>query len=481
MLKGGVEANYLKFLSQEDIEKIHQASMQLLEEVGVKLGDKEALELCEEKGAKVDYEKKLVYFDRDIATRAVESAPSTVTIYSRDESKDNVELGGTKVYLGTGGTALSILNLDRNRVKTTCDDVQKTAKLVDALDNIHFYLIPCYPNEIETKDADVNRFYHAMNNTTKPIMGGVYTIDGCERVIDMATEIAGGKENLKEKPFISFISSVVSPLQYEDNHVKILMRIAEEEIPVATSCAPLSGATAPVTLAGTLAQINAEALAGVIMTQLVNPGAPVLYSTVPTIMDMKTMNCIFGSPEAAMMNAATAQLAQYYDLPLYSTGGITDSKQLDQQAGFEKAMTAILPALSGANFIHEAAGMLDSCMTLSYAQYVIDSEANGYILRTLKGIDVNEETLAVDVISKVGPGGDFLSQKHTTKHMRKELFFPELAARTDYAGWEKAGAKDLWDKAEVKAKDLLENYKPNPIPKEADEKIKEKEPNIKLD
>ncbi len=479
MLKGGIESNALKFLTDEDIKKIHQASMTVLAEAGVEIHERAALDLCAEKGARVDYDRNRACFNEDLVMQAVETAPSTVTIYGRGDDSRNITLGGTKVYMGTGGTALNVIDFDRKRRKTTVEDIAKTARLINGLDNIHFFVIPCYPNELDTEVVDVNRFYHSINNTTKPIMGGLFTEDGVDRVINMAAEIAGGLDKLVERPFISFISSILSPLKFDDVRTRMLMKISKAGLPVATSCAPLAGATSPVTLAGTLVQLNAEALSGVVLSQLVHPGAPILYSAVPTIMDMQTMSFLFGSVESGIMNAAAAQMAQFYKLPLYSTGGISDSKQPDQQAGYEKVLTALMPALAGANFIHEAAGQLDSGMTISYAQYVIDNDINGQVMRAVRGIEVDEYTLAAEVITKVGPGGNFLAEKQTAKKMRTEFYYPKVSNRTNYAGWEQAGCKDTWTLAEEVARQILENHTPDSIPEEIDKKIREMEPGIK--
>lgn len=479
MLRGGMECNKLKVLSEEDISKIHAASMQVLAEVGVQIGEPEALELCAAKGARVDFENQRVYFSEEMVLQAIESAPSTVTIYGRGDDSRNVELGGNKVYLGTGGTALNMLDFDRKRRPTIAADIAATAKLVDALENVHFFVIPCHPSDVDINDVDVNRFYQSINNTTKPIMGGVFSEDGVDRVIAMAAEVAGGMDKLVKKPFVSFISSIISPLKLDDKYTRILFKIARAGLPVATSCAPLAGATSPITLAGTLVQLNAEALTGVVMTQLVNPGTPILYSAVPTIMDMQTMSFLFGSVESGIMNAAAAQMAQRYKLPLYSTGGISDSKEPDQQAGFEKALTAIMPALAGANFIHEAAGQLDSGMTISFAQYVIDNDINGCVLRAVRGIEVDESTLAFEVISRVGPGGNYLDQRQTVKKMRTEFYYPKVVNRMNYDSWEKAGRKDTWTLAEAIAKEILVNHQPVRIAEEAQQKIRATEPGIK--
>lgn len=478
MIRGGMETNALKFLGDEEINKIHKASVRVLSEVGVQVTEKDALDYFSEKGVHADHTKNRVYLTEENIMHAVETAPSEVILYGRENDAHNIIIGGTKVYTGTGGTAINIIDFDRKRRKTTTNDIAKTARLVDGLDNVHFFVIPCHPNNVETADVDINRFYHAINNTTKHIMGGVVTEHGLSQVIEMAAEIAGGVDKLREKPFISFILSTISPLKFDDQALRNLFKAASCGLPVAPSCAPISGATSPITLAGTIVQLNAEALAGVVLTQLINPGAPVLYSAVPTIMDMRSMTFLFGSVESGIMNAALAQLAQFYKLPLYSTGGISDSKEPDQQAGFEKGISCILPALAGANFIHEAAGQLDGGMTISYAQYVIDNDINGYVLRAVRGIETDDKVLSLEGILNVGPGGNFIDQELTVEKLRSEFYYPKAVNRMSYDGWEKAGKKDTWTLAEETAKAILGKHRPTSIPEEMRKSIKLKYPMI---
>jgi len=306
-------------------------------------------------------------------------------------------------------------------------------------------------------------------------MGSAYTVGSALEVISMAEEIAGGKERLRERPIISFITSFVkSPLQLADSTVLVLMKIAEEGMPVALSTAPMAGSTSPVTLAGTLAQVNAEQLCGMILTQSINPGTPVIYGAIPTIADMQTMNFLDGAIELGILAAGAAQLSQYYNFPYYAWGGLTDSKIPDIQAGYEKGMTLIMAALAGANYIHNAAGMLESTTTVAYEQYVIDNEIIGMAMRALQGIEVNENTLALKVIDKVGPGGNYLAEAHTVKHMRSELFFPKVSDRSLREEWISKGGKDARERAREIAKNILAEHKPLPIPSDIDKKIRSK-------
>ncbi|MFQ5836172.1 MAG: trimethylamine methyltransferase family protein, partial [bacterium] len=247
---------------------------------------------------------------------------------------------------------------------------------------------------------------------------------------------------------------------------------AEERIPVALSSAPMAGSTSPVTLAGTLALVNAEQLSGIVLTQLVSPGAPVLYGAIPSVADMSNMSFLCGAVELGVLNTAAAQLAQYYDIPFYAWAGLTESKIPDVQAGYEKATGALLVGLAGANYIHNAAGMLDSTTTVAYEQYVIDNEIIGMVMRALKGIEVNEETLALEVIDKVGPGGNFLAEPHTVAHMRSEFFFPKVSDRSRREKWLAEGGKDGSQRAREIAINILATHRPLPIPGKVDKKIR---------
>ena len=240
----------------------------------------------------------------------------------------------------------------------------------------------------------------------------------------------------------------------------------------------LCGATSPITLAGDVLQVNVETLAGVILTQLVNPGTPVVYATVSTIADPRRMSYASGAVEMGLINAAVAQMAQFYHLPFYATAGMSDSKLPDVQAGYEKAITSLLVALAGANYIHDAAGLLEFAMTACYEQYVIDDEINGMVMRAVRGMEFNEDTLALDIIKKVGSTGTFFDQVHTVKHLRTEFFFPRLSDRSSREEWLEKGGKDARERAREIAKDILQNHRPLPIPPEIDRKIRETIPGL---
>jgi len=450
-------------LNNGDIKAVHETTVRLLQDPGIKVGNLEALELFAAGGARVDFQEARVCIPRGMLEDAIASAPSRVTLCGREERYDLV-LEGTRTYMGTGGTVLNVLDPETGvRRPATLQDVRDLARLADALENIHFFMLPVYPTELTAETVDINRFWWALNNTAKHVMGGVYTCDGVRNVIRIAGEIAGGIERLRERPIVSMVTCVMSPLLMDETYTALLMEVARHGIPVVCPAEPLAGATGPGTLAGTVVIANAETLSGIVLAQLVNKGTPTIYGTVASTMDMKTGSYLSGNIEMGLLNAAAAQMAQFYCLPIYATAGMSDSKLPDVQTGYEKAATAIITALAGANFIHDAAGFLEFCTTIAYEQLVIDNEIIGICMRAVRGIEVNEETLAEEVIRRVGPGGNFLTDVHTLTHFRREFFFPPLGNRQSRKEWEQAGAKDTAARARERAKEILARHRPPPI------------------
>lgn len=455
--KGLSGGQYLP-LSDSDIEQIHQTILKVFAEIGVQVNFPEARELFKRAGATVDDTTRIVKIPSTLFRDLIATAPSIVTLYGRDDNGDlDCEIGGDKVYIGTGGTALNVQDPgEDNCRRSQLTDIMKIARLVEALDNIHFYMLNVYPNELTVEQVDVNRFGAALNRTRKHIIGGVYTVEGVRNVIRMAEIIAGSPEKLRKRPFISMVTCPISPFKLDGSYGELTMEVARQNIPVVVPTEPLCGATAPITLAGNLVVQSVDTLAGVMLTQLANPGTPVFFGCISSITDLRDMKYLSGAIEMGLMNAAAAQMARFYQLPLYSTAGMSDSKVTDAQAGYETALTTLLVALAGGNLIHDAAGFLEFCMTASYDKLVIDNEINGMIMRAVEGITVNEETLAFDLLKKVGPGGHFVSARHTRRHMRSEQYHPQLSNRDNREKWEKEGAKDTKARAATKVREILE-------------------------
>ncbi|KUO53324.1 MAG: hypothetical protein APF76_08755 [Desulfitibacter sp. BRH_c19] len=462
----GYPSGFYKPLSLKEVEKIHNTSLRILEEVGFMVDNKRALVVLEKIGCKVDYLNKIVRVEPDVLMRTIKKAPARITLYGRDE-KNNLVIEANRTYYSNGGTAIKTIDVETGeRRDSTLEDISQICKLIDYLNNIHMIMLPVYPGGIETNEVDVNRFFNALNNSTKHVMGGIYHEDGAKDVIKMAQILAGGEEEFRKRPILTFITCLLSPLKMEHNYVNFMFDAADAGVPVVTSVCPISGLTAPMTLAGQLAQLNAEALSGILLLQAINNGTPVFYSVVPTIADMRSMGFLFGAVESGIMNAACAQLASYYNIPMYSTGGVSESKVGDAQSGYEKAMGSLMPALAGAQLIHDAAGLLEGSICFSLEQLVIDDEINGMALRATRGIEVNDDTLAYETIKSVGPGGNYLAQGHTVKHMRTETFFPKVANRNIYTDWVKDGSKNSWQRANEIAREALANHQVQPFESE---------------
>lgn len=457
MIQKRLTGGSYKPLTEESISKVHQTVMQIIEEVGFEVNSAAALELFEGTGAHVDREKHLVRLSQEKATELIRMAPSEVRLCGQDE-RHGILLGGNRVYAGTGGTALNIYEPDTGQKRlATLEDLKRIARLVDQLDNIHLFMLPTYPNELPVEQVDVNRFFAGLDNTTKHIMGGVYTLDGVMQVIRMAEIVAGSAEALRERPLISMITCSISPLKMDGHYGDLVITIAKRGIPLVCPAEPLCGATSPVTLAGNLVIQTADSLMGVMLTQIANPGTPVIFGSVATNTDLRDLKYLAGSVEMGLLNAAGAQMAQFYQLPFYATGGMTDSKVLDAQSGYESAITSLLCALAGANFIHDAAGLMEFALTMCYEKLVIDNEILGMVMRAVDGIRVDDDTLAFDLIRQVGPGGNFVAAKHTRRFMRSEHYQPLLSDRNSREEWEARGKKTTWEKASEVVKQILAN------------------------
>jgi trimethylamine--corrinoid protein Co-methyltransferase len=458
MIRKGIPGGSYKPLTETAIDKVHQTAMQIIEEVGFEVNSAEALSLFKKAGARTDEENRYVRLSQQKALELIKTAPSEVLLAGQEE-KNDIHLGGNRVYAGTGGTALYIYEPENDEKRlANLEDLKNITRLVDGLENIHLFMLPTYLSEMPVEQVDVNRFFTALDNTTKHIMGGVYTIEGVEQVIRMAEIVAGSAEALRKRPLVSMIACSMSPLKLDGHYGDLLIAIARNGIPVICPAEPLCGATSPVTLAGNLVVQTVDSLMGVMLAQIVNPGTPAIFGSVATNTDLRYLRYLAGSIEMGLLNAAGAQMAQFYKLPFYATGGMTDSKILDSQSGYESALTSLLCALAGSNFIHDAAGLMEFALTVSPEKFVIDNEILGMIMRAVEGIKVDDDTLAFDLIKQVGPGGNFVTAKHTRQFMRSEHYQPLLSNRDSREEWESKGKQSTWQKASETVRQILNNH-----------------------
>jgi trimethylamine--corrinoid protein Co-methyltransferase len=444
----------MQFLTDVQIEAIDQTGRRILDRVGIKIMDPDLCRRLKKAGNTVDEASGVVRLNPGWLDDHLARAPRRFTLCGREQRHD-LRMGAGSVYFGSGGRVFQIHDITEGRTRSTMlRDVAHTAALVDALEHIRFYIIACQAHDLAPEHYHLNDFFQAFSHTAKHVMGGVDNLAGMRQMFELACAIAGGPDKLRERPFVSVITNAISPLIVDAETLRIMAFGAQNGIPLAFAPAPISGATAPASLAGTLAQLHAEALAGVALIQFFASGAPVLYGAVASTMDLRTMDLAMGSVESAMINTASVALAHRYQLPIYATAGLSDAKITDIQAGFEKGVSNLLLGRAGADFIHLAAGMLDSGNAIAFEQYVIDNELLGMIERILQGIAVNDATLGMEAISQVGPGGNYVMADHTVEHMFDEFFYPQLAVREQYDRWVDRGRLTPL----VKAKALVDQY-----------------------
>ncbi len=453
----------LTILSEDDVEKIHESSIELLEEVGVRFEHEIALELLRDSGADVDFSSQMVRFKPQLVKQLLAKAPAQFTWYGRDPNR-RIQMGVNKVHFGSLYPIMTIIDLDGNRRPATYRDAEEAARLVDALENVDEGSAVFLPQDIS---PDLNLFYGllaAFKNTTKPIRGRVYGKLHAQTSIEMAKVVAGGKKELRAKPLIIGHVNTVTPLIQAREQIEGLLLYGQYGLPVFISPEVQAGGTGPITLAGSLVLHNTEVLSAVCLAQAANPGAPVAYGQVSSILDMRTGSYCYGAVEHGMMDLATAQMADYYGLPSRGDAGYSDSKCLDMQAGFESALNLAMAAFGQHDFIlGPVGGGLESVLAGSLEKLVIDNEVAGMVKRVLRGIEVTPATIALDLIKEIGPGGHYLGQKHTMAHLRNEQFLPTLANRQSYEAWNKAGREDIRVQANKKAREIIDTHQVDPL------------------
>lgn len=473
MPKKAFNGGQLKFLSGADVENLHAGAIRILEESGLRVDHSEAFEIYRRGGARVDPRENRVRLSGKMIEQSLANTPAEILLAGREQSND-LQLAGHAVYAGTGGAELKVIDLETSRLRdSTLQDVADIARLVDALEHIDFYIRPVVAQDIPQQLLDINKYYAALANTSKHVMGNVYFPPKVAEVVEMAAIIAGGKKELQKRPLVSFITSwMLSPLRLNSEVTAILIKIARHNMPVALSSVAIMGLTSPITMAANLALTHAEQLAGIVLCQLINPGTPVIYGGCPGVADMRDMSFIPGSIERQILNAAISQLAQHIHVPNYNLAGVTDAKVPDIQAGYEKAFGLGLTALAGSNYIHHAAGRVKD--GVAYEQYVIDNEIIGMAKHAARGIQVNAETMAIDQIIAAGPGASYLTHEHTLKFLRDEFYHPLISDRRERKAWEDTGGLDTRERARREARKILAEHQPLKIPSDCDARIRKK-------
>jgi trimethylamine--corrinoid protein Co-methyltransferase len=446
--------------TEKELTNIHDASMDLLKNIGVAFNDDEALGIFKKNGFKVD--GYTVFFSEKNVRQAIESAPARFRVVARNPA-NTVSIGGDGVALAPGYGAAFIITRDGEQRKATMADYDIFCKLVQTSRTIDITgFLMAAPSDLPAETAHLNMLYANITLCDKPFMGSPVSRAGAEDCINMASMVWGGKEKLKETPVTISLITPLSPLRYTPEMAGSVITLARYNQACTFGALLMAGASGPLSIAGVLVQQNAEILAGVTLTQLVRPGAPVIVGGTSAIMDMRTGCLSMGAPEVARISSATIQMAQFYNLPARSGCANTDAHFPNAQAGFESALNLYVALQNGSNFILHAAGILGAYNAMSFEKFIIDEEICSQILESLKPITITDESIDLDLIKEVGIGGNYLTHPKTYEQCRTAFYLSNLVNRNGFSGWQEEGAKHITDTAaEILNERMSEYVKPD--------------------
>jgi trimethylamine--corrinoid protein Co-methyltransferase len=455
-------------LSPEQCDRLHEASLEILARTGVRMHYAEAIHLLRNAGASVT-EGNLVRIPAALVEWALSTAPKQVTLYDRS-GKPALALQDDHCYYGPGSDCLFIVDhRTGERRRAVLQDVVEGVRLCDGLPNIDFVMSMFLPSNVDAAVSDLHQMAVMLHNTTKPIIFVTNEFAGCVDAVAMAEHVAGGADALRQKPFVACYVNVTSGLRHNEEALQKLLFLAEKGLPQLYIPLITAGMSGPVTLPGSMAALNAGTLAGLVLSQLKREGAPVVVpGSALVIMDMHTMVTPYCSPDG---KGITHAVGHHYNLPVFGLGGASESKLVDQQAAAEAALTLMVETLNGANLVHDL-GYLESGLSGSLAQLAICDEIVGWLDHFVAPVEINDETLALDLIHQAGPEGHFIERKHTLKHFR-EHWYPDLFERGNHAQWQAAGSKSLGERAAERVERILSEHKPIPLPSGVAQTIEE--------
>ena len=449
-------------LSQDQIERIHQATVRVLSKVGVRVYHDRVLERLADAGAAVDRDSQTVKIDEDLLMDSLEKAGKSYILYGRDGSQ-TARIGyGDVVTISSPGQYSWVDPIRKTRRPPTSKDTHKAILVGDALEHISIVGAMTQPVDIPTPIRDIWLTAELVKRTKKPTRCWIANGRTAAYVLEIYKAVAGGERELRERPQIEAFIEPISPLQMPTTGMEILIEFTRLGLPISYGPMVMAGATGPVTLAGTLAQENAETLAAIVITQVLCPGTPVMYGGIPHIMDMRTTAISFASPEQGLMAVAMTQIAKSYGLPVYINAGLADSNLVDAQSGLEKGMLFLLGALAGGDLIGHL-GIAGADQGASLPQLVVDNEMVAYAKRILRGFKVDDTTLATDVIEDVSHEGHHLSHPHTVAHFREEHWLPTMWERRDWDAWLPDGGKTMVERAADRVQEILDTHQLEPI------------------
>jgi len=456
----------IRLLSDDDIRRIHESALSILEETGVLWRSDLALEILEGAGAMVDFDKKVSRFPPELVLDAVSACPSEIQMFST-RGEPAALLKGDNVHFAPGSTALKFGSGEGREVREArAADLEGIVRLVDALPNLAFQSTAVVVSDTPREIGDLYRLYVVLKNSAKPVVTGAFSVEGLTDMKDMLAAVVGGDAELAARPVAIFDVCPSPPLMWTEISARNIIDCARYGLPVEFISMPMSGANAPATISGSILQHTVETLSGIVLAQAVRKGTPVVYGGAPSFFEMRFGTAPFGSVETMTIDIGYAQMGKFYGLPTHTYTATTDSKVLDVQAGLETGIGAILGALAGINVI-SGPGMFDFLTCQSLEKLVIDNEVCGMVGRFLKGVDASDDALAEGLIRSLGPGGEYLSTEHTMRFFRKEMYVPgQCIDRRDRKNWELKGATDVIAKARESVARTLGSRRPAPLPEE---------------
>jgi len=448
----------LEILSPEEIQRLHTASLDIIETTGIRFPSKHALDIWEDHGAQVDRSTSIVKVPGQIIEDALKLAPSKYDLAARRPSQD-LSLDGNHVFLGTDGCGVEVLDINTGKRRTSIwQDVADIARVGDALEEIAFHWVAVSAQDLPPKTRGLNELRAIWENSTKHAQTeSIYNEWEASAAVEMAATIAGGRDALRKRPVLSIMQCTAPPLGQDGGSVDAALIGAEAGLPVGFMTMAACLTTGPATMAGTLAVGNAEVISATALIQLAFPGAPVFYAAAQTASDLRTGAYTGGGPEDFLFGAAQNKLSDFYNIPLSMVAFATVAKEPNWHAGVENSLSTFMASLVMSDMLL-GVGLLHGSRIWSYAQMLMDCEIFSIIQKVMEGIVVNDETLALDVIRSVGPGGNFLNQKHTIRHMR-DLFIPQFMDRRPYNVWEEIH-DDGRDWALERARNILNTHQP---------------------
>ncbi len=475
-VRAGLPGGRYQPLSQEGIERIHQAVLDALETIGLADAPQSGIDYMTAAGAILGDDGRL-RFPRALIEDTIASANRSITLYSRD-GKNDLDLSGSNVHFGTAGAAVHVVDVEgRNYRDSTVKDLFDAARLTDKLDNIHFLQRPMVCRDIiDNREMDLNTIYACCSGTTKHV-GTSFTEVGFARdAFKMLHMIAGGEDAWRARPFVSNSNCfVVPPMKFATESCLVMEECIHQGMPILLLSAGQAGATAPAPIAGAIVQAVAECLAGLFYVQSIKPGHTAIFGTWPFVSDLRTGAMSGGSGEQALLTAGCAQMHRFYNLPGGAAAGIADAKLPDMQAGWEQATSNVMAGLSGLNMVYEAAGMHASLLGFCLESLVLGDDLLGQAMRCVRGIEVTEDTVSVDVIRQtcMGGPGHYLGSDQTLSVMQTEYIYPELGDRTSPKEWDELGKPDLIQKAIARKEAILSEASSARFAPEVDRAIRE--------